>query len=81
MKSKGNDGEKKEERRDTNVGQNEEEGRRTMPDCCGHGKNPRYDSDNANFDDSYMEHIDPEEDYQNVPIDVEKRQINELQKS
>ena len=51
-----------------------------MPDCHGHGRNPRYDSDDANFDDSYMEHIDPEEDYWNVPMDVEKRQINELQR-
>ena len=60
MKSKGNDGEKKkEDRSDTNVGQNEEEGRRTMPDHHGCGRNPRYNSDNANFDDSYMEHIDP----------------------
>ena len=81
MKSKGNDGEKKKEDiRDTNVGQNEEEGRRTMPDRRGRGRNPRYDSDDANFDDSYMEHIDPEEDYQNVSMDVEKRQINELQR-
>ena len=80
-KSKGNDGEKKKEDiRDTNVGQNEEEGRRTMPDHHGHGRKPRYDSDNANFDDSYMEHIDPKEDYWNVPLDVEKRQINELQR-
>ena len=81
MKSKGNDGEKKkEDRRDTNVGQNEEEGRRTMPDHCWNGRNPRYDSDDANFNDSYMEHIDPEEDYWNVPINVEKRQINEPQR-
>ena len=80
-KSKGNDGKKKkEDRRDTNVGHDEEEGRRTMQDHRGHGRNPRYDSDDASFDDRYMEHIDPEEDYQNVPMDVEKRQINEFQR-
>ena len=80
-KRKGNDGEKnKEDRRETNLGQHEEERRRTMPDCCGCGRNPRYDSDDANFDDSYTQQIDPEKDYQNVPMNVENRQINELQR-
>ena len=47
---------------------------------CGRGRNPKYDSDDAMFGDSCMDKINPEEDYRNVPLVVELRQIEELQR-
>ena len=52
---------------------------RTNPDRRGHGHNPRYDSNDEGFDDSYIERIFPE-DYTEVPENVERRQIEDLQK-
>ena len=49
------------------------------PDRWGHGHNPRYDSNDEGFDDSYIERIFPE-DYTEVPENVERRQIEDLQK-
>ena len=46
----------------------------------GHGRNPKYDSDDAMFGDNCMEKIDTDEDYRNVPLEVERRQIDELQR-
>ena len=46
----------------------------------GRGRNPKYDSDDAMFGDNCMEKIDADEDYRNVPLEVERRQIDELQR-
>ena len=62
-----------------NEGESSEPIRRTNPDRWGHGHNLRYDSNDEGFDDSYIERIFPE-DYTEVPENVERRQIEDLQK-
>ena len=53
---------------------------RMNPPRPGRGKNPKYNSGKANRGDGYKDIINPEEDYKTVPLEVEQRQIKDLQK-
>ena len=61
-------------------GESAEPTRRSNPDRRGRGHNPRYDSSDEGFDDdAYSARLLPE-DYKELPVDVERRQIEDLQK-
>ena len=61
-------------------GESAEPTRRSNPDRRGHGHNPRYDSSDESFDDdAYNARLLPE-DYKELPVNVERRQIEDLQK-
>ena len=53
--------------------------RRSNPDRRGHGHNVRYNSSDEGFNDTYILRLLPE-DYKELPANVERRQIEDLQK-